>query len=243
MIAEEIKDTILDISKPYLDVEDLYQEICDISIDKLNFIYIGKYSYRPIWELQKKLHEAVKKCKIGNVVLFLEHDHVYTFGKNADEDFLLNSYPKDVEVVHSDRGGQVTYHGPGQLVGYPIINLNDFKKSVSWYMRSLENVIINSLKDINIQANAKESMTGVWVDDEKICAMGVRLSRWVTMHGFALNLKPNMSFYDTMIPCGIQEYGITCVNDFIKKELSLFDASRIITQNFIKVFREYNEKI
>ena len=207
------------------------------------FIYIGKYSYRPIWELQKKLHEAVKKCKIGNVVLFLEHDHVYTFGKNADEDFLLNSYPKDVEVVHSDRGGQVTYHGPGQLVGYPIINLNDFKKSVSWYMRSLENVIINSLKDINIQASAKESMTGVWVDDEKICAMGVRLSRWVTMHGFALNLKPNMSFYDTMIPCGIQEYGITCVNDFIKKELSLFDASRIITQNFIKVFRDYNEKI
>ena len=243
MIAEEIKDTILDISKLYLDVEDLYQEICDISIDKLNFIYIGKYSYTPIWELQKKLHEAVKKCKIGNVVLFLEHDHVYTFGKNADEDFLLNSYPKDVEVVHSDRGGQVTYHGPGQLVGYPIINLNDFKKSVSWYMRSLENVIINSLKNIDIQANAKESMTGVWVDDEKICAMGVRLSRWVTMHGFALNLKPNMSFYDTMIPCGIQEYGITCVNDFIKKELSLFDASRIITQNFIKVFREYNEKI
>ena len=243
MIAEEIKDTILDISKTHLDAVDLYQEICDISINKLNFIYIGKYSYAPIWELQKKLHEAVKECKIGNVVLFLEHDHVYTFGKNANEDFLLNSYPKDVEVVHSDRGGQVTYHGPGQLVGYPIINLNDFKKSVSWYMRSLENVIINSLNDIGIKANTKESMTGVWVDDEKICAMGVRLSRWVTMHGFALNLKPNMSFYDAMIPCGIQEYGITCVNDFIKKELSLFDASRIITKNFIKVFRDYSEKI
>ena len=243
MITERLTDNLLDISIDKYDIESLYERVCNIATEKLNFIYIGRYAYEPIWKLQKKIHKAVKNHKIGNVILFLEHEHVYTFGKNSDEDYLLNSYPKNIEVIHSDRGGQVTYHGPGQLIGYPIINLNDFTKSVSWYMRSLEDVIITTLKELNINANKKEGMTGVWVNDEKICAMGVRLSRWITMHGFALNLKPNMSFYDSMIPCGIQEYGITSIYDLVSQELTLTEMSEKIAKNFIEIFKGVSEEI
>ena len=243
MITEQMTNNILDLSYKKYDSEFLYNEICSFSTDDINFIYLGKYPYNPIWDLQQKIHESVKKLKLGNVVLLLEHDHVYTFGKNANQDFLLNSYPKDVEVIHSDRGGQVTYHGPGQLIGYPILNLNDFTKSVTWYMRSLEDVIISTLRDCNIIGNRKDGMTGVWVEDEKICAMGVRLSKWVTMHGFALNLKPNMSYYDSMIPCGIQEYGITSISELQTEEYSLMDLSNMITENFIKTFKGLSEEI
>ena len=243
MITAQMTNSILDLSYKEYDSEVLYREICNYSTDDINFVYLGRCSYKPIWGLQQKLHQSIKNLEIGNVVLLLEHDHVYTFGKNANQDFLLNSYPKDVEVVHSDRGGQVTYHGPGQLIGYPIINLNDFTKSVTWYMRSLENVIISTLQNCNIFGNRKDGMTGVWVEDEKICAMGVRLSKWVTMHGFALNLKPNMSYYDSMIPCGIQEYGITSISELQTEEYSLIDLSNMITENFIKIFKGLSEEI
>ena len=243
MIINSSIDSILDISDNKYDIDILYDKIFNYSTDQLNFVYLGRHLYSPIWKLQKKIHAAVKDSEIGSVVLFLEHEHVYTFGKNADRNFLLNSYPKSIEVINTDRGGEITYHGPGQLIGYPIINLNNFTKSVSWYMRSLENIIINTLQDFNINAKRKDKMTGVWVNDEKICAMGVRLSRWVTMHGFALNLKPNMSFYDSMIPCGIQEYGITSINDLISEELDLFDVSIKVAENFIKTFKEVSEKV
>jgi len=243
MMINSFVDNMLDISNSTYDIDTLYDKILDYSTNELNFVYLGRHSYQPMWILQKKIHEAVKNSKSGSVVLFLEHEHVYTFGKNADRDFLLNSYPKNVEVVNTDRGGEITYHGPGQLIGYPIINLNYFTKSVTWYMRSLENIIINTLQDFNIHANSKDKMTGVWVNDEKICAMGVRLSRWVTMHGFALNLKPNMTFYDSMIPCGIQEYGVTSIYDLISKKVDLVDISIKIANNFIKIFKEVHEKV
>ena len=140
----------------------------------------------------------------------LEHFPVYTLGFGASENNLL--IKNDIPVIRSDRGGEVTYHGPGQLVCYPILNLHNYQLSISWYMRNLENVIIQCLKDHGIEADQKHGLTGVWVRDEKICAMGVRLSRWVTMHGFALNLNPDMEYYDGMIPCGIFHYGITTLN-------------------------------
>ena len=238
MINNHLTNHLLDISIDKYDIETLYERVCNNSTEKLNFIYIGRYPYEPIWRLQKKIHEAVKNCKIGNVILFLEHEHVYTFGKNSDQDYLLNSYPKNIEVIHSDRGGQVTYHGPGQLVGYPIINLKFFKKSVNWYMRSLEEVIIQTLDEYAIISNRKNGMTGVWVDDDKICAMGVRLSKWVTMHGFALNIKPEMQFYDGLIPCGIQEFGITSMCELLNEDMSLYDISNVLANNFNKVFKE-----
>jgi len=236
MISDCLIGNILDLSEKDYSISKIKEEIFNLKNNPINFIYLGQKSYRPIWEFQQQLHDAVKNEVIPSIVLLLEHDHVYTFGKNANKDFLLNSYPKDIDVVETDRGGQVTYHGPGQIIGYPIINLNHFKKSVSWYMRSLEKVIIMTLDDYNIAAERKDGMTGVWVDDEKICAMGVRLSRWVTMHGFALNLAPKMEYYDSMIPCGIQDYGITSMSDILSEDIPKYQVIESLSTNFTKIF-------
>ena len=179
----------------------------------IQYFWLKRQPFCPIWELQKQLHKKRVSDEIPNIVLLLEHENVYTFGKNSDTDLLLDSKPHDAEIVQIDRGGQVTYHGPGQLVGYPILDLHNYQKSVSWYMRSLEGVIINCLKKWGIKSARKKDLPGVWVDDDKICAMGVRLSRWVTMHGFALNQKPDMKYFDGMIPCGIFNYGVTSLHD------------------------------
>ena len=231
-VAEKI---VIDLSDNNLSNFDIFDYISDMDLNnKVNFIYLGIRDYNDAWELQKKIHESVKNQNIADIVLYLEHSHVYTLGKNADSDFILNNYPEDIEIIHTDRGGQVTYHGPGQLVGYPIINLNNYKKSITWYMRVLENIIIESLREYNIFASRKEGLTGVWVEDEKICAMGVRLSRWVTMHGFALNLKPNMKYYDGMIPCGIQEFGVTSMHEVLGKNVVNYEVMDIIANNFIE---------
>ena len=201
------------------------------SDNEIQYFWFGQQPYKPIWELQKQLHAKRVAGKISDVVLLLEHDHVYTFGKNADRNNLLDSKPRNAEVVQIDRGGEVTYHGPGQLVCYPIIDLHNFQLSVSWYMRNLENVIIHCLKEFGIEANQKAGLTGAWVNDNKICAMGVRLSRWVTMHGFALNVAPNMTYFDGMIPCGIIEYGVTSLKEQ-GIEISIGTLAHKIMQHF-----------
>ena len=242
MIIECKTSNILDLSTQEYTIDQISDVIYSQDLyNDINFIYLGKQEYQPIWKLQNRLHQAVKDNVIPSIVLYLEHPHVYTFGKNANKDFLLNSRPKNVDVIQSDRGGQVTYHGPGQLVGYPIINLNHFHKSVSWYMRSLEQVIISTLKNYQIDSERKDEMTGVWVDDEKICAMGVRLSRWVTMHGFALNLKPDMKYYDCMIPCGIQEFGVTSMSDILSKDIDIVEVMEKLSFEFLNIFKKNNE--
>ena len=183
------------------------------SKNKIQYFWLGQQPYQPIWNLQKQLHAKRVSGEILDIVLLLEHDHVYTLGKNADPNHLLDSNPRNAEVIQIDRGGEVTYHGPGQLVCYPIIDLHNYHMSVSWYMRMLESVIIHCMKEFGIESKKKDGLPGVWVDDDKICAMGVRLSKWVTMHGFALNLNPDMTYFDGMIPCGIFEYGVTSFND------------------------------
>ncbi len=203
--------------------------------EKINFIYLGMQNYMESWDLQKKIHEKNKNLEIPDVVLFLEHNSVYTFGKNADKDFLLGSHP-DADIVQTDRGGQVTYHGPGQLVGYPIINLNNYKKSITWFMRSLENVIINTLKTYNIKSSNKNGLPGVWVDEDKICAMGVRIARWVTMHGFALNINPDMKYFDGMIPCGIADHGVTTMHEQLNNNINKEELIKRIALQFKLIF-------
>jgi len=202
---------------------------------EINFVHLGIQDYREAWNLQKKIHEMNKNLEIPDLVIFLEHNNVYTFGKNSDKDYLLNSHP-EAEIVQSDRGGQVTYHGPGQLVGYPIINLNNYKKSVSWFMRSLENIIIETLKGYSLNAFSKKGMPGVWIEDEKICAMGVRISRWVTMHGFALNINPDMKYFDGIIPCGIMDLGVTSLNEQLNRKVDKNQLIESIAVQFKKVF-------
>ena len=223
---------MIDLSKS----SSLLADIQRNSNDELNCFWLGIQEYEPIWVLQKHIHSLRKMGEISDVFLLLEHEHVYTFGKNANHDHLLPTYPEEAEVIQIDRGGDITYHGPGQLVGYPIIDLHGYKKSVSWYMRTLETVIIHTLKEIEILADRKEGLTGVWVDDEKICAMGVRLSRWVTMHGFALNFNPDMRFFDGMIPCGIFEHGITSIEKCTDLDLSLKGVAEIVYQIFREQF-------
>ncbi len=237
MISTGINNKMIDLSDNDLSNNDIFEVVKNNNFsNEINFIYLGKVDYKDAWQLQKKIHNSVKNKNISSTVLYLEHNHVYTLGKNADSNFILNDYPKDVEVIQTDRGGQVTYHGPGQLVGYPIINLENYKKSVTWYMRNLEKIIILTLKKYSILADIKEGMTGVWVDDEKICAMGVRLSRWVSMHGFALNLKPEMKYYDGMIPCGIQEFGITSMYEILNENIDIYEVADDLTENFLKIF-------
>lgn len=208
---------------------------------EMQYFWLYKQSYQPVWELQQQLHAKRVLGEIPDVILLLEHDHVYTLGKNANRNNLLDSKPNDADVVQIDRGGEVTYHGPGQLVCYPIIDLHDYELSVSWYMRNLEKVIIHCLEEFGMITNQKAGLTGVWVDDDKICAMGVRLSRWVTMHGFALNVCPDMNYFDGMIPCGIFEYGVTSLNEQgieISVETLLYKIIQHFNDLFIKTKSE-----
>ncbi len=228
---------VIDFSDKDLDSLDILSLFGNYSHDEIVFIYLGKQDYKPMWNFQKVIHNEVKNNNIPNIIIYLEHSHVYTFGKNSNKDYLLSNYPENVDIVDSDRGGQVTYHGPGQLIGYPILNLNYFNKSISWYMRSLENVIIDTLKSFEIQSKRKDGLTGVWVEDEKICAMGVRISKWVTMHGFALNVKPEMKYYDSMIPCGIFDYGVTSMSQILESDISKFDLMDAVSENFINIFK------
>jgi len=190
--------------------------------------------YQDAWEYQRQTHAKRLAGEIPDTLILLQHPPVYTFGKNADRSNLINA--RDAEVVMSDRGGDITWHGPGQLVGYPIINLEDHKKSVSWYMRNLEEVIIKTLEYYDIQGDRIPGMTGVWVENQKVCAMGVRLSRWVTMHGFALNVGPDMSYFNGMIPCGIKGKGVVSMKELLGKEVSIDEVIDPLTLAFQSVF-------
>ena len=182
---------------------------------------LGNSSYKRTWELQKELQLQRIENKIDDTLLLVEHEPVYTFGKNTDENHLLQNYPENVKLFHIERGGDITFHGPGQIVGYPIMDLHNYKMSISWYMRALEEVIIRSLDKFGISADRKDGLTGVWVEDEKIAALGVRISRWVTMHGFALNVNTDLTYYDSIIPCGIFDYGITSMEHILGEKQNM----------------------
>ena len=209
----------------------------------LNFRDLGLSPYQQTWDLQKKLQSRRIKNEIEDTVLLVEHEPVYTFGKNADENHLLQNYPDNVNIFHIERGGDITFHGPGQLVGYPIIDLHNYKMSISWFMRSLEDVIINTLMHYGIAANRKEGLTGVWVKDEKIAALGVRISRWVTMHGFALNVNTQLHYYDSIIPCGIFEYGVTSMEKVLNKEIDMDEVKYILIEQFQNVFNQQQSPV
>ena len=179
---------------------------------------LGLSDFNETWELQKKLQTKRILNEIEDHIILVEHPPVYTLGKNAPEKHLLNLV-KNVPVIQTDRGGNITFHGPGQLVGYPILDLNHYKRSITWYMRKLEQLIIDTLNDYGIIAGRKKSLTGVWVKDKKIAALGVRISKWVTMHGFSININPDLEYYKSIIPCGIEDYGITSMENIMGNEV------------------------
>lgn len=189
--------------------------------DDCPIFYLGRQNYARVWALQRVIHALRVEGKIGDLAFFVEHEPVYTFGKNASDLHLLDIRPGDAAVVRSDRGGDITYHGPGQLVGYPIVNLKDHRSSVSWYMRGLEGMIINMLAECGIAAERNEGLTGVWYRSRKLAALGVKLAKWTTMHGFAINVDVPMRYFDGMIPCGIHEYGVANMNEFVSPAMTV----------------------
>ena len=197
---------------------------------------IGRKSYKAVWDLQKEMQQQRIKGEIEDTLILVEHDPVYTLGKNANQDHLLQSRDESVDVFNIERGGDITFHGPGQLVGYPILDLSNYKKSVSWYMRTLEQVLIDTLIEFKITANRNDGLTGVWVGDEKIAALGVRISRWVTMHGFALNVNPDLSFYDGIIPCGIFDHGVTSMEQLLGETQNNDNVKNMVIEKFNKYF-------
>jgi lipoate-protein ligase B len=197
---------------------------------------IGQKSYKSVWDLQKEMQQQRIKGEIDDTLILVEHDPVYTLGKNANEDHLLQSRDESIDVFNIERGGDITFHGPGQLVVYPILDLSNYKKSVSWYMRTLEQVLIDTLIEFKITAQRNDGLTGVWVGDEKIAALGVRISRWVTMHGFALNVNPDLSFYDGIIPCGIFDHGVTSMEQLLGETQNNDNVNNMVIEKFNKYF-------
>jgi lipoate-protein ligase B len=193
---------------------------------RLPVFYLGRQHYWPVWELQKRLHAWRVAGDVPDVALLLEHEPVYTLGKNADEAHLLARRPADAEIVPTDRGGDVTFHGPGQLVGYPIVDLRAHRPSVTWYLRGLEEVIIQTLSALGLQGERMEGYPGVWVRQRKVAALGVRLARWTTMHGFALNVCVPQRYFNGMIPCGILEYGVANLNDCLNIPADVLGIAR-----------------
>lgn len=201
---------------------------------------LGRTRYADTWDLQHKLLGLRQRGQIDDVLLYTEHDHVYTIGKGGDDNHLLASDDEltqdGTEVFHIDRGGDITYHGPGQVVGYPIIDLNQHLPDIHAYLRQLEEVLIMSLKAFDVQANREEGMTGVWTGGEKIAAIGVKVSRWVTMHGFALNVNTDLQKFARIIPCGIFHKGVTSMKQVLGREISLEKVERKLTESFASVF-------
>ena len=202
---------------------------------------LGFKKYKNVLSLQKKLQKQRIAGNIKDTLILVEHEPVYTLGKNANRHHLLQSRDKSVEVHNIERGGDVTFHGPGQLVGYPILDLRNYKKSVSWYMRTLEELTIRVLKEFDIKGSRIKGLTGVWVDNKKIAAQGVRISRWVTMHGFSINVCPQLSYYDGIIPCGIFDYDVTSMEECLNKKLSIKKIKNSVSEIFLELFISRNK--
>jgi lipoyl(octanoyl) transferase len=206
----------------------------------IDVVSLGRTDYKQCWDLQQRLLERRVACEVGDLLLLTEHSPVYTIGKNGDDDHLLASdeelRSKGVAVYHNDRGGDITYHGPGQLVGYPILDLNNYYLDLHRYLRDIEQVIIRTLAGYGVQASRDADYTGVWVGTDKICAIGVKTSRWVTMHGFALNINTDLSYFGRIVPCGIFERGVTSLKQLLGHEIDFNEVGQQVAAEFEGVF-------
>ena len=196
------------------------------------------YEEARLW--QRALVEARIEGRIPNVLLLLEHPHTYTLGRAADAGHILigeaERHRLGVSVHRIERGGDVTYHGPGQLVGYPIMDLREWKQDVHAYLRALEEVLIGTLAEYGIVAHREEKLTGVWVGQEKVAAIGVAFRRWVSYHGFALNVNPDLSYFQKIIPCGIVDRGVTSMARLLGRNVAWDDVAARIVRCFCDVF-------
>ncbi|SIS56258.1 lipoyl(octanoyl) transferase [Kaistella chaponensis] len=227
----------------------------------LHFQELGLMDYEPAFEFQEKLMKEIIDLKLENrtrtdddqkqtpnYLLFVEHPHVYTIGKSGDEHNMLANAKKLEEInatfVKTNRGGDITYHGFGQIVGYPILDLDNYKSDIFLYMRNLEEVIIRTIAEYGLKGERSEGETGVWLDvgkpyARKICALGVKTSKWVTMHGFGLNVNTDLRYFDYIIACGIKDKGVTSLKRELEREFSPSEMAEVkekIKKHFCDVF-------
>ena len=198
-----------------------------------NIIDLGISEFKDTWNLQKELQKKRILGEIEDQLILVEHPAVYTLGKNASREHILKKR-EGVSVIQTDRGGNITFHGPGQLVGYPIVDLSFYKRSITWYMRELEQLMIDVLKEYGIEGSTKKGLTGTWVKNHKIAALGVRISRWVTMHGFSLNINPDLKYYQDIVPCGIEGYGVTSMAMIMGEEVPSMAEVKIKMVDYFK---------
>jgi lipoyl(octanoyl) transferase len=210
----------------------------ELSYSDLNII-----DYKEAWDLQREIFELRYKKDISDILLLLEHPHTYTLGRIADKAHMISSPEfldaNKISVYDIDRGGDITYHGPGQIVGYPIIDLNHWQKDTHKYLRGLEEVIIRTCAVYGISAVRDPKYTGVWVENRKIAAIGIKVSRWITMHGFAFNINSDLSFFNGIVPCGIVDKEVTSLNKELEREIDISEVKKILLDNF-KLFFEYD---
>lgn len=226
---------------------------------KTQFIHLGLIDYQQAWDYQASLFSKILDTKnenrsrpaeqqrpTPNYLIFCEHPHVFTLGKNGDEANLKIS-KQDLPTlhagyVHTNRGGDITYHGPGQLVGYPILDLENFFTDIHRYMRTLEEAVIRTLKDYGIKAGRIPGLTGVWVDEDqpararKICALGVKTSRWVTLHGFAFNVNTNLKYFEYIVPCGIHNKAVTSMTNELKAPQDMQQVQTVLKKKLEQLF-------
>ena len=209
------------------------EKICEVRL-------LGRIPYSDALSLQERAVEKLRTREAYEQLLLLEHPHVITLGRGAKQHNILFSEVvlalRSVEVHHTGRGGDVTYHGPGQLVGYPIINLRPDRCDVHRYVRDIEEILIQSIAEYGIRGDRIKGLTGVWVGDRKIAAIGVRIARWITSHGFALNVTTDLSYFDFIIPCGIKNKGVTSMARLLDREVDLVEVARTISLKFAQIF-------
>ncbi|KIO78552.1 octanoyltransferase [Pedobacter lusitanus] len=224
---------------------------------KVKFVDWGLVDYQDAWNNQELIFKDTIAVKTNNRIqettdetpnflVFCEHPHVYTLGKSGHPEYLLldeeGLKEKEATYYKTNRGGDITYHGPGQIVGYPILDLDNFFTDIHLYLRTLEEAVILTLKDYGIAAGRYPGFTGVWLDADnekarKICAMGVRCSRWVTMHGFAFNVNANLEYFKNIIPCGIDDKDVTSMQKELGYELNLSEVKNVLKKHISTLFQ------
>ena len=233
----------------------------DLKINKkTKFIDLGLIDYKEGWDYQEKLFLEVVNLKIANrslepeaqketpnYLIFCSHPHVYTLGKSGDQNHLLlddsGLSEKEATFYKINRGGDITYHGPGQIVGYPILDLDNFFTDIHKYLRYLEEAVIQTLADYGVEGGRIDGLTGVWIDFEnkvnarKICALGVKTSRWITMHGFAFNVHTDLSYFNNIIPCGIDDKAVTSLEKELGKKPNLKEVEEKLKQHLAVLFK------
>lgn len=222
---------------------------------KVQLLDWGTKEYQQAWDGQEELFNVILETKkqadepvaTQDHLILLEHPHVYTLGKSGEENNLLLNYmqlqAKDAQFVQTNRGGDITYHGPGQIVGYPILNLENYKIGLREYIERLEDTIINTIAHYGLTGTRSPGAAGVWLDvgspnERKICAIGVKSSRYVTMHGFALNVNTDLSYFNHINPCGFTDKGVTSLQKELGKEVDIEEVKQVYITEFEKLFAE-----